>query len=60
MIFGDDFFPIVLIGLFLLPIALDGGLQLITYYESNNILRLITGFPTGWIGGILLGALINS
>ena len=31
----------------LLPALLDGGLQASTSYESNNILRVITGFLLG-------------
>ena len=27
----------------IIPIGLDGGIQLLTDYESNNILRLLTG-----------------
>jgi uncharacterized membrane protein len=57
---GDELSSIIIVLLFLFPIALDGGLQLITSYESNNILRLITGFPAGFIGGILAGAIVNA
>jgi uncharacterized membrane protein len=31
----------------LIPIAVDGGLQLVSSYESTNLLRLITGFICG-------------
>ena len=31
----------------LIPIGIDGGLQLVTNYESNNVLRLMTGFLAG-------------
>jgi uncharacterized membrane protein len=34
----------------LIPIGLDGGIQLITSYESNNLLRFITG---AIFGGVL-------
>lgn len=40
--------------IFLIPIALDGGLQLITSYESNNLFRMITGFLCGFASGILI------
>ncbi len=33
----------------LIPIGLDGGIQLITNYESNNILRLLTGLFFGCV-----------
>lgn len=59
-IFGEKFLPFILIFLFLLPVALDGGIQLFTDYESSNITRILTGIPAGWLGGILLGALINT
>ena len=36
---------LVLVGL--VPMAVDGGIQLVTEYESNNPLRLITGFVAG-------------
>jgi uncharacterized membrane protein len=39
----------------LIPIGLDGGLQLITSYESNNAFRLITGGMAGFIATFALG-----
>lgn len=38
----------------LVPIGLDGGLQLVTDYESNNLLRLATGFVAGVVLALLL------
>jgi uncharacterized membrane protein len=38
----------------LAPIAIDGGLQLLTSYESNNALRLITGIIAGVVLALLL------
>ncbi|TFG67847.1 MAG: DUF2085 domain-containing protein, partial [Methanomassiliicoccus sp.] len=43
---------LVLIGL--VPLALDGGVQLLTDYESNNTLRMITGFIAGLVLALLL------
>ncbi|HUU07111.1 MAG TPA: DUF2085 domain-containing protein [Thermoplasmata archaeon] len=40
----------------LVPIGLDGGLQLVTAYESTNALRLVTGM----VGGAVLALLIAS
>ena len=40
------------------PIGLDGGLQLITSYESNNIFRLLTGLLAGIITMIAVGLMI--
>lgn len=53
-------FLLVMIFLFLIPIALDGGLQFVTDYESTNPMRFLTGSMAGWIGGFLLGAMIIS
>lgn len=36
--------PVVL----MIPMLLDGGLQLKTAYESNNLKRVITGFLFGY------------
>jgi len=44
----------LLIGL--VPIGLDGGLQLVTEYESTNTLRLVTGV----VGGAALALLLAS
>ena len=39
----------------LIPIGLDGGLQLITSYESNNLFRVLTGGLAGVITMLALG-----
>lgn len=44
----------VLVLLGLVPIGLDGGLQLITSYESNNALRVMTGLLAGVALSLLL------
>ncbi len=49
----------VIIALFVLPIAVDGLLQEITAYESDNVTRLITGSLLGVIAGFVLGIVIN-
>lgn len=33
--------------LFIMPVGIDGFLQLLTNYESTNSIRLLTGFPAG-------------
>lgn len=43
---------LVLVGL--VPIGIDGGLQLVTSYESNNPLRLATGIIAGITFSILI------
>ena len=47
-------FPAVL----LIPLVLDGSIQLLTVYESNNLKRVITGFLFGY-GLFTLIALLN-
>jgi len=39
--------PFLLVILGLVPMALDGGIQLLTDYESTNIVRLLTGMLAG-------------
>jgi uncharacterized membrane protein len=41
--------------LLLAPMGLDGGLQLLTPYESSNVIRMITGI----IGGAGLGLILS-
>lgn len=48
--------PLVLAGL--IPIGIDGGLQLVTEYESNNLLRLATGLLAGAALALLLAHFI--
>jgi len=49
--------PMLLI-LGLLPIGLDGGIQLVTEYESTNALRLATGIIAGAALALLLAVFI--
>ncbi len=42
----------------LVPIGLDGGLQLLTSYESNNLFRLLTGGLAGIVTTFALGWVI--
>jgi len=39
--------PFLLVILGLVPMALDGGIQLLTDYESTNLMRLLTGALAG-------------
>lgn len=41
-----------------LPILFDGGGQLVTSYESNNMLRLVTGAIFGLLAGVGFSALL--
>ena len=52
---------LVVVGL--LPIAIDGFYQLfseVTHYESTNFTRILTGVPGGFVGGLLVGAMLIS
>lgn len=40
--------PFWMIIALIVPLALDGGIQLISSYESSNIIRLITGILAGF------------
>ncbi len=44
-----------------LPILLDGGIQLVTEYESNNAMRMVTGLIFGTaLAVFLMGLLLSS
>ncbi|MGA1873927.1 MAG: DUF2085 domain-containing protein [Thermoplasmatota archaeon] len=47
--------PLLVLGMFILPMALDGGFQSLTAYESFNPLRLVTGA----VGGLGIGLYLN-
>ena len=50
---------VLLIILGLVPIGLDGVGQLFGFWESNNIIRLITGLLIGIVCGIAIGIIID-
>jgi len=47
----------ILLGL--VPMALDGGIQLFTSYESTNLMRFLTGILAGIVTGIALGYIVS-
>ena len=49
-----------IIGALLLPVALDGGIQAITSYESNNLKRILTGLPMGIGVGLLFCSIFGA
>jgi uncharacterized membrane protein len=55
-----ELFAIILVILTALPVAIDGFYQLLTSYESTNLKRVVTGIPFGWMGGVIVGAMIIS
>ena len=42
----------------IIPIGLDGGLQLITAYESNNLFRILTGSLMGIVTMVTVGLVV--
>jgi uncharacterized membrane protein len=50
----------LLVALGFLPLALDGGWQLLTDYESSNALRLLTGILAGMSAAMLIHLLAMS
>lgn len=42
------------------PLGIDGMMQLVTPYESTNVLRFLTGIPAGTFLGLLIGLMIQS
>ena len=53
----EKFIILIFIGLF--PIGIDGFGQLFGLWESNNIIRAITGVLTGFICGLAIGIIID-
>jgi uncharacterized membrane protein len=43
----------------LVPLGVDGIGQLFGFWESTNVLRVLTGFPAGLICGIALGIIFD-
>ena len=50
----------IIISVFILPMIIDGFLQLTTSYESTNPIRTVSGFLFGWILALFLGSFIAS
>jgi uncharacterized membrane protein len=57
---GPVLFAAIVVTLGILPVAVDGFVQLLTPYESTNVTRVLTGIPTGWVGGLLVGVMLTS
>ncbi len=61
--FGPDRAGALIVVVGLLPVAIDGFYQLfsdVTHYESTNLMRVLTGIPGGFVGGLLVGAMLIS
>jgi uncharacterized membrane protein len=50
---------LVAIILSLIPIGVDGTGQLFGFWESTNLVRILTGLPAGIICGIAIGVIID-
>ena len=57
---GPGLLAALVVALGILPVAVDGFYQLLTPYESTNAMRVLTGLPTGWASGLLVGVLMTS
>jgi len=53
----EKFIILIFIGLF--PIGIDGFGQLLGLWESNNLIRVITGVLTGFICGLAISIIID-
>jgi uncharacterized membrane protein len=54
---NNKFLILILIGI--IPIAIDGVGQLLHFWESTNIIRLITGLLAGIVTGLAIGIIIE-
>ena len=51
---------ILFLALGIFPMAMDGFTQLLTVYESTNIIRVITGFMAGFVIGWFVSSALSS
>lgn len=51
--------PLIILIISILPLAIDGTGQLFGFWESINIIRLITGSLAGFVSGFYVVGLIN-
>jgi len=54
---NEKFLFLIIIGL--VPIGIDGLGQFIGFWESNNIIRIITGLLVGFVCGVAIGLIID-
>jgi uncharacterized membrane protein len=54
---GLKIFAILFIGFLFAPLAIDGTVQLMTGYESTNLVRVLTGTPLGFGAGYIIGVM---
>jgi uncharacterized membrane protein len=61
MVFTFELTGVFLGALFvsLIPIGIDGVGQLLGFWESTNVIRLLTGLPAGIICGVAIGIIID-
>lgn len=53
----EKFFVAIVLSLF--PIGVDGVGQLFGFWESSNVVRILTGLPAGIICGVALGIIFD-
>ena len=59
----DDRRMLVMIGILAIglgPMAIDGFTQLLTSYESTNLVRILTGAPAGFVGAWIFSAMFSA
>jgi uncharacterized membrane protein len=51
---------LLMLALLALPVVIDGGLQLVSSYQSTNLLRVVTGLLAGIAVSLYLSRLVNA
>jgi uncharacterized membrane protein len=55
---GRKKFAILFVAILFAPLVVDGTVQLMTGYESTNLVRVLTGLPLGFAAGYIIGVMI--
>ncbi len=54
---NNKFLFVIILGI--LPLGIDGFGQLLGFWESTNLIRIITGLTTGIVCGLAIGVIID-
>jgi uncharacterized membrane protein len=54
---NEKFFIAIIFSL--LPLGIDGIGQLLGFWESTNVVRILTGLPAGMLCGVALGIIFD-
>jgi uncharacterized membrane protein len=57
IILDNKILLIIILGI--LPLGIDGIGQLLNFWESTNLIRILTGLLTGFISGLIIGIIID-